>query len=104
MSTSSRECERCGTTFCIYEEENINLSKGCILCQECERKPKLAVEPDAVISPNPLLESTVPGLRLIEDFITEEEEINILSELDEDDCSKWTQEMSRRVQVYYWFL
>ncbi len=42
---------------------------------------------------------TVPGLKLISDFITEQEENELLAEFDEP-C-KWKQTLNRRVQVFF---
>ena len=39
----------------------------------------ISIEPDAAIFPNPNLSDLVPGMKLIDNFINEEEETNFLS-------------------------
>ena len=62
----------------------------------------ISIEPDAAIFPNPNLSELVPGMKLIDNFISEEEETNLMMELDKlnpDGSNNWTEIMSRRVQV-----
>lgn len=65
---------------------------------EAEKK-LFAIEPQNVMYPPEVtLETRIPGLKLLENFITMEEENNIILRLDEKDI--WIQEMSRRVQHF----
>ena len=59
----------------------------------------LVIEPHNVLSPpGDALDRLVPGLKLVENFITVDEEDSILHKLDEKDA--WIEEMSRRVQHF----
>ena len=70
------------------------------VCKETNSSPTkcASVEPDEVISPNPMLSDAVPGLQLLEEFVTKGEE-NELMEVVDSTSPGWTEEMSRRVQV-----
>jgi len=105
---SELSCLECGARFPLSAEEvsryncsGIDLARLC--CRPCTAsiRASIAVEPENVTSSHDKLSETIPGLRLIYDFVSNEEEAEIMREIDDESCGcEWTEEMSRRVKHF----
>jgi alkylated DNA repair dioxygenase AlkB len=102
-------CHDCGADFLLtagdftrYSKSGVDVSH--LTCQSCKSalRSSIAVEPENVTSPLELLHERIPGLQLLHNFISQEEETEIMREIDDDSFSgcEWTEEMSRRVKHF----
>lgn len=102
-------CHDCEAIFLLNAGDFVRYSSSgvdiCLLtCQNCKSalRSSVAVEPENVASPIELLQKRIPGLQLLHDFVSQEEEAEIMREIDDDFSSgcEWTEEMSRRVKHF----